>query len=177
MMKKNMIAMALSAAAILSISHAIAYDGTVKFVGQVLDTACTVDIGANNTMTVDMGSVYKTAFTNAGDEASTTKFTLRLINCPSSVMSARVKFDGVNHSGNTDLLALSADPGSASGVAIRLMTADRAPLGLNQINGYSYSLLDMVDNQLDFYAAYVATSVPVVPGVVNAVANFTVNYN
>ncbi|WP_239692852.1 fimbrial protein [Citrobacter sp. 50677481] len=177
MMKKNSVVMALSVAGLLTISNAIAYDGTVNFMGQILDTACTVDIGSNNILMVDMGSVSKTAFVSVGDEASTTKFTLRLINCPISVTSAKVKFDGLVDAFDNSLLAINPDPGAASGVAIRLKTADKSNLGLNEVNGYSYPLSSTADNHLDFYAAYVATSATVMAGPANAVANFTVNYN
>ncbi|CBG88573.1 fimbrial protein [Citrobacter rodentium] len=176
-MKKNSIALALSVTALFTATNVMAYDGTVNFVGQILDTACTVDIGANNTLVVDMGNVYKTAFAAAGDEASTTKFTLRLINCPASVSTARVKFDGANDASDSTLLAIMPDPAAADGVAIRLKTADKTNLDLNQVNGYTYVVSSTMDNNLDFYAAYVATRVPVMAGPANAVANFTVNYN
>ncbi len=176
-MNKNVIAMTFSAAAILMTSNAMAYDGTVVFNGEILDAACTVDIGSNNTLMVDLGRVSKTAFVSAGDEASTTKFTLKLKDCPASVTSAKVKFDGTHDSNDSSLLAVTSGTGSASGVAISLKTADSMSLGLNQDNGYTYMLSSTADNDLDFYAAYVATVVPVVPGVANAVANFTVNYN
>ncbi len=174
---KNLLAITLAAAATFTISGANAYDGTIRFMGEILDQACTVDIGADNTMTVDMGRVAKTAFQHAGDEASATKFTIRLINCPATVNAAQVKFDGTNDGNDSSLLAISSGGGSANGVAIKLMTADKAPLGLNQTNGYNYVLSSTMDNNLDFYAAYRATLVGVLPGTANALANFTVNYN
>ncbi|WP_423060437.1 fimbrial protein [Citrobacter portucalensis] len=176
-MKMNVIAMTLSGATILMASNVMAYDGTVVFNGEILDSACTVDIGSSNTLMVDLGRVSKTAFVSTGDEASTTKFTLRLKDCPVSVTSAKVKFDGAHDSNDSSLLAITQSAGSANGVAIRLKTADSMSLGLNQDNGYAYMLSSTADNNLDFYAAYVATLVPVLPGSANAVANFTVNYN
>ena len=91
--------------------------------------------------------------------------------------AAKVKFDGAHDGNDSSLLAITQGSGSAGGVAIRLKTADSVNLGLNQDNGYTYMLSSTVDNNLDFYAAYVATAVPVLPGAANAVANFTVNYN
>lgn len=176
-MKKNAIAMTLTTATILMASNAMAYDGTVIFNGEILDAACIVDIGSNNTLMVDLGRVSKTAFVSAGDETSSTRFTLRLKDCPPSVNSVKVKFDGSNDSNDSNLLAITQGGGAASGVAIRLKTADSASLGLNQVNGYTYMLSSTADNNLDFYAAYVATAVPVLPGTANAVASFTVNYN
>lgn len=177
-MKKNLIAMALSTAAAFALPQAQAFDGTVNFMGEILDTACTVDIGASNTMTVDMGRIARTTFVNTGDAASKNKFTLVLKDCPSNVTSARVNFDGMGDTARNDLLALTSVPSSATGVAIRLFTADQNPLPINQTSGYSYPLWSAeAYNNLDFYAAYVATSVPVQAGVANAVANFTIVYN
>ena len=139
-MNKNVIAKTLSAAAILMASNVMAYDGTVIFNGEILDSACTVDIGSSNTLMVDLGRVSKTAFTSTGDEASTTKFTLRLKDCPASVAAAKVKFDGAHDGNDSSLLAITQGSGAASGVAIRLKTADSMNLGLNQDNGYTYML-------------------------------------
>lgn len=176
-MKKNTVVMATAAVSLLAGTHAMAYDGTVNFTGQLLDVACIVDIGASNTMTVDLGSVAVSSFNNVGDESSRTKFSLILKDCPASVNAAKVNFDGMAVTGYSELLALSADSGSATGVGIRLRTADQAPLGLNQTNGYTYPLSSATVNTLDFYAGYVAVSASPMAGAANAVANFTVNYN
>lgn len=176
-MNKNVIAMAFSVSAVFSLTQVYAADGTVNFTGEIIDQACTVDIGANNTMTVDLGRVARTAFIATGDEASATKFTIKLINCPATVTAAKVRFDGANDTTNSDLLALTQMSGSANGVAIKLMTANKELLGLNQLNSYTYPLSSTQDNLLDFYAAYQSTMAAVVAGPANAVANFTVNYN
>ncbi|KNC95589.1 fimbrial protein [Trabulsiella odontotermitis] len=176
-MNKKMIMAAFAASTALSIVNANAADGTVIFNGEIIDQACTVDIGSNNTMTVDLGRVARTSFQNTGDESSSTKFTIRLINCPASVSAAQVKFDGANDPMNTDLLAITQTGMQANGVAIKLMTADKAQLGLNQVNSYAYPLSPTMDNNLDFYAAYKSTQASVVAGPANAVANFTINYN
>jgi major type 1 subunit fimbrin (pilin) len=177
MINKKMILVALATGAVLTAVNANAADGTVNFTGEIIDQACTVDIGSNNTMTVDLGRVARTAFQNTGDESDSTKFTIKLINCPSTVTSAQVKFDGANDSNNSDLLAITSGSAAAGGVAIKLMTADKSLLGLNQANSYSYPLVTTADNNLDFYAAYKSTAASVSAGTANAVANFTVNYN
>lgn len=176
-MKKIVIAASFAAVAAMSASSAMAHDGTVKFTGEILDQACTVNIGTDNTLTVDLGKVAKTAFTGVGTEASTTKFTIKLKDCPASATSAKVKFDGANDPSDSSLLALDNVTDVAKGVAIKLMTADKAALGLNEVNSYSYALSSTVENNLDFYAAYRSTADTVEAGKANAVANFTVNYN
>ncbi|ELY2787485.1 fimbrial protein [Cronobacter sakazakii] len=176
-MKKIVIAAGFAAIASMSATSAMAFDGTVKFTGEILDQACTVDIGTDNTLTVDLGKVYKTAFTGVGTDASTTKFTIKLKDCPETVTSAKVKFDGAPDTSDSDLLALDSAADAASGVAIKLMTADKTALPLHSVNDYSYALSSTSENNLDFYAAYRSTSATVTAGKANSVANFTVNYN
>ncbi|WP_418112709.1 fimbrial protein [[Enterobacter] lignolyticus] len=177
MINNNMITAAIVASAVLCLTTANAADGTINFTGEIIDQACAVDIGSNNTMSVDMGRIARTSFQSAGDESDSTKFTIKLINCPATVTSAKVKFDGANDQNNSDLLAITQGASSADGVAIKLMTADKTLLGLNQVNSYSYPLVSAADNNLDFYAAYKSTQTAVTAGLANSVASFTVNYN
>ena len=154
-----------------------AADGTVNFTVSIVDQACVVDIGTNDTMTVDLGNVAKSSFTASGDESPETKFTLTLKSCPETITSARVKFDGLNDATNSSLLALTPEQGVAKGIAITLRTADKAGLGLNAVSDYSYPLVSTGENTLDFYSAYRSTSDTVVAGKANAVATFTMDYN
>ncbi|EPO1784649.1 fimbrial protein [Cronobacter turicensis] len=176
-MKKIVIAAGIVAATAMSGSSAMAFDGTVKFTGEIVDQACTVNIGTDNTLTVDMGKVSKTAFTGVGTDASTTKFTIKLKDCPAAVTSAKVKFDGAPDASDSSLLALDSASDAAKGVAIKLMTVDKEALPLHSVNDYSYKLSSTEENNLDFYAAYRSTSATVTAGKANSVANFTVNYN
>jgi len=176
-MKKNVIAVAFATLAALSASSVFAADGTVNFTGEIIDEACTVDIGTSDALTVNLGKVAKSSFSAAGDDASTTKFTMTLKDCPAAITAAQVKFDGTNDATDSSLLALTDETGVATGVAIALMTADKADLGLNAVNDYSYTLAADTENKLDFYAAYRSTSDTVVAGKANAVATFSVNYN
>ena len=95
-----------------------------------------------------------------------------------TVTNAKVRFDGTPDLSNSSLLAIdSSVPGAATGVAINLMTADKADLPLHGSNGYSYPLSSTADNTLNFYAQYVSTTASVVAGPANSVANFSVIYN
>ncbi len=67
--------------------------------------------------------------------------------------------------------------GAATGVAINLMTADKADLPLHGSNGYTYMLSSSADNTLNFYAQYISTTASVTAGPANSVANFSVVYN
>lgn len=176
-MKMYFIVAGMATGLTLTASSAWAAEGTVNFTGEIIDEACTVDIGTDNTMTVELGHVAKSSFKAVGDESPETKFTLKLKTCPESVTSAKVKFDGVNDATNSSLLALTDETGAAKGIAVTLRTADKAGLGLDAVNDYSYDLSATAENNLEFYAAYRATSATVVAGKANAVATFTVDYN
>lgn len=56
-MKSNLIAAAVAATILMPAASALAYDGTVNFTGEIIPSPCVVDIGTNNTMTVDLGKV------------------------------------------------------------------------------------------------------------------------
>jgi len=176
-MKKNIIAAAIVATAALSMSNAFASAGTVNFNGEILDAACTVDVGSQS-QTVDLGHYNRSEFTTAGDVTSATKFNVVLSACPAAVTSASVRFDGTPDAVDSTLLAVdSSVEGAATGVAINLMTADKSQLPLHGTNNYSYTLTDAADNTLDFYAQYKSTADAVTAGPANSVANFSVVYN
>jgi P pilus assembly protein, pilin FimA len=176
-MKKNIIAAAIAATAVLSMSNAFAAAGTVNFTGEILDAACTVDVATQN-QTVALGQYSKSEFSAAGDTTTAKKFNIVLKDCPDTVTSAHVTFDGKPDTTNTSLLAIdSSVAGAATGVAINLMTADKADLGLHGDNGYRYTLSSTQPNTLDFYAQYKSTAAAVTAGPANSVANFSVIYN
>ena len=95
-----------------------------------------------------------------------------------TVTNAKVRFDGTPDATNASLLAIdSSAAGAAIGVAINLMTADKADLPLHGSNSYSYALSSTADNTLSFYAQYISTAATVTAGPGNSVANFSVVYN
>jgi major type 1 subunit fimbrin (pilin) len=176
-MKKNLIAVAFSAIAALTASHAFATAGTVNFTGNILDQACTVDVDSQN-QTVVLGDYNKSEFTSAGAVTAAKKFSIVLQNCPDTVTQAHVMFDGKPETTDSSLLAIdSTVNGAATGVAINMMSADMAQLPLHGDNGYRYALSDTSDNTLDFYAQYKSTNATVTSGPANSVATFSVVYN
>jgi major type 1 subunit fimbrin (pilin) len=176
-MNKNLIAIAFTAAAALSASNVFAEAGTVNFTGEILDAACTVDVGSQN-QTVDLGTYNKSEFTAAGDVTAAKKFDIILKDCPTSVTSAKVRFDGTPDLTDSTLLAIDTSvAGAATGVAINLMTADMTQLPLHDENSYSYTLSSTADNTLNFYAQYKSTAAAVTAGPADSVANFSVIYN
>lgn len=176
-MKKNLFVVAFAAVAALSVSNAMAAAGTVNFTGEIIDAACTVDVGSQN-QTVELGKYLKTEFTAAGDKTAATKFNIVLKDCPETVTSAKVRFDGTPDATNSNLLAIDgSQSGAATGVAINLMSADKADLPLHGTNGYTYNLVSDADNTLPFFAQYQSTADSVTAGPANSVANFSVVYN
>lgn len=174
-MKKNIIAAAITAVSIMAASSAFAADGQVNFVGKIIDTGCEVVNTPTTPLIVTLGDVYNTAFVSPGDTAAATGFTLKLKSCPISVTSAKVKFDGAADNGNNRILKLTQDAGVAVGVGIQLSDISNDVLPLYTASA-AYPIV-AGDNDLNFVARYVATSTPVSTGVANAVATFTIIYN
>ncbi|MEH0885557.1 fimbrial protein [Enterobacter sp. UNJFSC 003] len=176
-MKTKMLMVLLAAGSAFTLTQAFAAAGTVNFNGNILDSACDVDVASQNQVVV-LGDFYKTAFPATGARAAAKQFNIVLKNCPVTVTNTKVRFDGTPDGMNASLLAIDTSvTGAATGVAINLMSADKADLPLHGGNGYTYFLSSTADNTLNFYAQYVSTAAAVTAGPANAVANFSVVYN
>ncbi len=173
MMKKNLLAVALLSS-VVATPAVFAADGTINFVGEITDVACTVDTNSQN-LTVTLGKVASTAFTGVGSTAAPTAFQLVLKDCPVAASSAVVKFDGTSVAGDNSLLAIGDGVNTATGVAIQLSDASQQIVRLFE-NSQPYALVSGADNILDFIARYKATSDTVTAGIANASAQFTVIY-
>ncbi|WP_260676930.1 fimbrial protein [Limnobaculum zhutongyuii] len=173
--EKNLIVAALIATASLSAVSAFAADGKINFVGAITADPCTVVNDISNPLTVTLGTVANTAFKNAGDVAAPTKFTIALKNCPATVTSAKVKFDGTADSNVNTILALTQETGVATNVGIQLTDSKNVVVPLHTASS-AYSLATG-DNNLDFVARYYATAATVTAGPANSTSNFTIVYN
>lgn len=167
--------------ALFSSASTFAADGTINFKGNIIDSACTVDLDGAGATTMDvlMGDVNKTSFTGvgstAGGSASATKFNILLKDCPETATTASVKFDGIAYSGDNTVLALTDETGVATGVGIQL--SDSAGVLPLFTNSAAYTLTTgSTTNTLDFYARYIQKAATVTAGPANSVATFTVNY-
>lgn len=177
MFKKN-ISM-LTACVVLSslpVMSSYAEDGKVNFTGEVLETACQVVSNEKAPLSVALGKVNKTSFNGKGSSPASTKFTLTLKDCPESLKIANVKFDGVPDTNDTSVIGLIQGTGVASGVGVKLYNADSSALPL-RTSSTDYKLVTG-DNDLDFYASYVALvdNTAIQAGIANATATFTVTY-
>ncbi|MFP2514729.1 fimbrial protein [Buttiauxella agrestis] len=177
-MKKNLIAVAVLATSVFGVASAMAADGQVNFTGEIIDTPCVAVNTPSNPLEVKLGKVGKTAFTGAGSTAAATKFTLQLTDCPATVSTASVKFDGTSDAGNNSVLALTQESGVATGVGIQLSDDANTVVPLfTASKAYALQTGVGVMNDLDFVARYVATSDNVTAGTANSMASFTINYN
>ncbi|KFK94090.1 MULTISPECIES: fimbrial protein [unclassified Serratia (in: enterobacteria)] len=174
-MKKNIIVATLVAAAAMTTASTFAADGQVNFSGSVIDASCNVTNATSGSLNVVLGQVSKSAFTAAGTKAAPTKFTLQVSNCPDSVSSVGVKFDGTTVAGDNSVLALTQGTGVATGVGIQLSDASQNVLPLNTAS-INYPLTAGAAN-LDFVARYISTAATVTAGPANAIANFSIIYN
>jgi major type 1 subunit fimbrin (pilin) len=171
-MKKLIIA----ASIIASVSTAaFADDGKINFIGAITDDACTVVNDVSSPLKVTLGTVSSKAFQGAGSTAAAIDFTIALKNCPMSMTSAKVRFDGTADSNVNTLLALTQETGVATGVGIQLKDKNKLVVPM-KTDSSSYALT-VGDNNLDFEASYYATAATVTAGPANATSNFTIIYN
>lgn len=163
-------------------SSATAQDGQVNFTGKIIEAGCQINGSVTSTQDVKLGEVVKTAFTQSGDTAATTKFSLVLSECPGELLGkpVAVKYDGTPDTTNNDYLQLTSygSDGIADGVAIQLLNSDGSALALGTAsNAVTINEDAAEETNLDFYARYIATKTAVTAGDANGTVNFTLTYN
>ncbi|EFX8916794.1 TPA: fimbrial protein [Shigella flexneri] len=162
-MKRNIIGGAFTLASLMLAGHALAEDGVVNFVGEIVDTTCEVTSDTADQI-VPLGKVSKNAFSGVGSLASPQKFSIKLENCPATYTQAAVRFDGTGQ-------AIAA-----IGVGIRIFNqSDNSQVKL--YNDSDYTAIDAEGKaEMKFIARYVATNATVTAGTANADSQFTVEY-
>lgn len=176
-MKKNLLVSLIAASSFFAVNNALAADGTIDFTGEITDQACELASGSD-ALKVNLGKVSKKALPSAGSTAAATKFTIKLINCPTTVTSASVKFDATSYPGDDSVIELkdAGKSGVATGVGIQITDNANTVVPLFTASK-TYPLKDGVENNLDFRARYIAQTANVGVGLANANATFTINYN
>ncbi|UBX50608.1 fimbrial protein [Providencia alcalifaciens] len=176
-MKKNLLVSLIAASSFFAANNALAADGTIDFTGEITDQACELASGSD-ALKVNLGKVSKKALPSAGSTAAATKFTIKLINCPTTVTSASVKFDATSYPGDDSVIELkdAGKSGVATGVGIQITDNANTVVPLFTASK-TYPLKDGVENNLDFRARYIAQTANVGVGLANANATFTINYN
>lgn len=172
-MKKSTIAL-LPLLSVLSFA-ASAQNGTIDFVGNILGSTCNV----SPTTTVMLGDTDISAFPAAGGPASSSKkFEIAFEECPTSVRSIHIKFDGTGTAAKPDVFALN--PGqSAKNVGVALYQGDektQIPVG----GSYTYKLppVSQINSaSIPFVAKYYAVASGVAAGTANATSSIAITYN
>lgn len=173
-MNKNLVAVAMLAASAFT-ANVFAADGKINFTGSIIPNPCTVT-GGTADQTVNLGTIGVTAFPVAGALAGAQSFTLKLTNCPDTITSARVSFDGTSASNDNSVLALTPAADVATGVGVQITDKTGAVVKLfDRSSEYALASGTAVNN-LDFVARYISTSASVTSGSANAVTNFTIVY-
>ncbi len=174
-MKNNLLASLIAATSIFAINNALAADGTIDFTGTITDQACELAPGSN-ALKVNLGKVSKNSLPSAGSTAAATKFTIKLINCPTTVTAASVKFDAESYLGDDSVINLKQEKDVATGVGIQITDDVNTVVPLFTASK-TYPLKDGVENNLDFRARYIAKSDTVTTGPANGTATFIISYN
>lgn len=172
---KNKFAKLLLVVSLGCSSTLYAADGTINFTGNITDTACKVDPGSAN-QTVNLGTVSTSALETAGTTASPTRFSIVLSDCPASVTSAHVRFDGPASPANHQVLALNSGQ-TATNVGVALYEADSNTMIPVGEQSKSVNLTAESNNTLHYFAKYYATADKVTAGTANSTTAFTIVYN
>ncbi|MFC0226276.1 fimbrial protein [Serratia aquatilis] len=176
-MNKKLIAIAVLATSALTsgVFAAPGGDGTVRFTGEIIPQGCEVSADTKDQI-VNLKKIAATAFPQSGATAGDKDFSIILTNCPTTVSTASVRFSGTQVPGNNAILALTTEPGVATGVGIQISDSNNRVINLFQDSTPANLVSGSVENELKFVASYVSTADIVNPGVANAVSNFTIAY-
>lgn len=149
--------------------------GVVNFTGKITEMSCDVTTDSKNKQ-VELGAWAKSYF-NEHDETTRREFKINVEECPDSVTSVAVLFDGAKDANNSTLFQVTPGADSATGVGVKLMQED----GTTQIKPgtVSKAVEPKADGtaELVFYANYATDGQAVEAGAANAVSNFLMVYN
>lgn len=186
-MKKIPFALVL-ALGLASGSAFAASSGTITINGKVVDQTCTI-VGETD-KTVNLATVSKELFTNAGDTAAPQAFTIGLESCAVDNVYAAFSADSANLIDEpTHTLRNTANSEAAVGVNIALFEADGTtqirladPLYNSTAAATTEVTGDLVGKKgtatLVYSAAYYATvnNADIILGDVKAIANYIISY-
>ncbi|MTD41275.1 fimbrial protein [Erwinia sp. CPCC 100877] len=149
--------------------------GVVNFTGEITDVSCDITTQSKS-QTVDLGKWAATYFSD-NKESTQTPFQISVDNCPDSVSTVAVLFDGEKDTADSSLLAVT---GGATGVGVKLYEEDRgSSIKIGSISEAKNVIRGEDGGKaiLTFYADYRANGQPINVGKANAVSNFVMVYN
>lgn len=154
-----------------------AADSTITITGYLKDNACSVAVDSQD-FTVDLMSNAGRQLYRPGAVTPAVPFTIVFDKCGSSATAVRVGYTGISDGDNATLLKLDAVSNAASGMGIQILDKDKDPVSLNSAQDtLNWTTLTAGQaNTLGFYARLMATRSPVTAGIVNATANFTLEF-
>lgn len=166
---------AIALATVAFSAHAMAADGTIDFVGNVVANTCVINAGSQN-LTVNMGNVPASALATAGQMAGQTQFAISLTGCTGSATKVAAKFE----SGQADLtsghLNLSAAADVAQNVQVAIFDSSNVENKFGQpVPASSFQTLNSGNATLNYSAWYIATGTATT-GSANAQTTYTLSY-
>ncbi|MCP2229873.1 fimbrial protein [Erwinia aphidicola] len=174
-MKKTLLTTALISVIVLPISSAMAYDGTIKFVGLISNTTCNINInGRGSNTTIKFNPISENALPQKGAVANELPFTLVLDNCKNATNYVRALFESPQTDYRTGNLINNGD---AANVQIQLLDKTHQPIRLgdgSQSDGASFKIIDNTAT-LNYFARYYATG-KVTGGKVDTLVHYSLNY-
>lgn len=175
-MKKVLSALSFLALTSTSVFAAGPGEGSIKFVGELVDAPCVVSADSQYQEVV-LGQVNVSVFTGVGDKSPSTPFKIKLENCDTSnFQNVDVSFSGIANGDNDALIALSTEPGAATGVGIGIYDNDNVIVPANEKTAKPIPLKNG-QTVLYFSANYVSTLDAVTTGYGNAEVDFNLTYN
>lgn len=156
----------------------LAADSTITIKGNIKDNTCAV-APSSQYITVDlMNNAVKQLYAVGKVTTPEIPFSIELAPCGASVIAVKVGFVGIANAYNTNLLAIDAGGTAASGVGIQILDSDKNQIAINaDSSALSWTPLTAnTSNTLNFYARLMASNMPVVAGLTNSTATFTLEY-
>lgn len=180
-MKKTLLVLALGIAS----TSAFANTGSINFYGQVHAGTCPIEIIDPSTglpmARINMGNVNVAQFENAGDEAASRTFGMRItpgngctIPAPPATPVANVTFTAAYGGTGTDGALYALEPGGAQNLAMTIKDNTGTAV-VNGAKSKNYPLSDTNPTTMIFSAAYKSTAVGVTAGTANTDVQFLVD--
>lgn len=159
------------------VTQAYAVDTGISITGYLKGNTCSVSVDSKD-FTVDLMSSAAKQLNRVGTTTLPVAFAIVFDKCGGAVTAVRVGYRGTSDSDNTALLKIDRGMNAATGMGIQILNGDKTAIPLNAAQqSLSWThLTASQSNTLDFYACLMATRSPVTAGVVNATADFTLEF-
>lgn len=141
--------------------------------GTVTTDSCAVSTESKN-LNVSLGDIITGVFNQSGDTNATKAFVITLTDCDAGVAGATITFTGTSDSDNPDLLQITKEAGSATGVGVEILDSRGAAVPLGEAT--ATQTLTAGENKISYQLHYKSTMDTVTAGSANAVMYFDLAY-